>query len=199
MSTILSVIGKMTFQICPHYNIKTQDKKSADDTNDYIYDGRKTMKKKRRAWLQGLLLACFLCVAAVIPSSTVNAEIISRTLTSQIAGYYLLCDNDPGNSNYLYHLISEQEHYIGSYTWTDKNASINNTNLKNMGLGFNSAKDTSLDVTSFIDRYLHIAAVDAAGNIGPTSTIEIARTNVFKLKFIYKYSLSIIVERKLLN
>lgn len=96
-------------------------------------------------------------------------------------------------------MISEQEHYIGSYTWTDKNASINNTNLKNMGLGFNSAKDTSLDVTSFIDRYLHIAAVDAAGNIGPTSTIEIARTNVFKLKFIYKYSLSIIVERKLLN
>ena len=141
-----------TSDICPHYNIKTQDKKSADDTNDYIYDGKKTMKKKRRAWLQGLLLACFLCVAAVIPSSTVNAEIISRTLTSQIAGYYWLCDNDPGNSNYLYHLISEQEHYIGSYTWTDKNASIN-----------------------------------------------IARTNVFKLKFIYKYSLSIIVERKLLN
>ena len=139
------------------------------------------MKKKRRAWLQGLLLACFLCVAAVIPSSTVNAEIISRTLTSQLAGYYWLCDDDAGNSNYLYHLISEQEHYSESYTWTDKNASINNTNLKNMGLGF--TQETSLDVTNFTGRYLHIAAVDAAGNIGPTSTIEIKRTNVFKLIF----------------
>lgn len=61
------------------------------------------MKKKRKAWLQGLLLACLLCVAAVIPSNTVNAEIISRTLTSQIAGYYYLCNDDAGNSNYLYH------------------------------------------------------------------------------------------------
>lgn len=136
------------------------------------------MKKKRKVWL---LLMCVICIVIVIPATTVKAEIISRTLTSQIAGYYYLNNDQAGNinntnSNYLNNLISNQYHYNEGYTWIDKNASSIVPNL-----GF--TQDTSLDVTNFSGAYLHIAAVDAAGNIGPTSTIEIRRTNLFQIVF----------------
>lgn len=137
------------------------------------------MKKKRKVWLQSLLLACVLMVSVIAPSTTAHAEIISRTLTSQIAGYYYLNNDQEGNlngnvPNYLNNLITNVWHYSASYTWSNQHYT---------GNGVEFTQETSLDVTNLNKRYLHIAAVDAAGNIGPTSTIEIKCTNLFRIIF----------------
>lgn len=125
-----------------------------------------------------------ICVCFFASNLSANAEILTKKMTSQIAGYYILNDNNVGNFNnttpgYLRDLIQKYKNmYPKKYTWTGMdNYAVYSTE------GIQFTQNTNLDITGYTGLYLHIAAVDVSGNIGDTTTIEIASTNLFRIVF----------------
>ena len=97
------------------------------------------------------------------PGSTIETPEIRVDIVSAIAGYYYCYDNTKTT------VIGESNAYKGanSYTWGD--------HFNNNGGNYGFVSGTSVpnvEAARGGRLYMHVAAVDVAGNVGPTSTIE---------------------------
>ena len=99
-----------------------------------------------------------------------TSDVVTRVMESAIAGYYYIYDNSASTNVASY---INARYTKPSYTWSNQHYSDANT-------GF--TQSTSLAINSSCS-YVHIAAVDVAGNIGTTSTREVARTNLCRITF----------------
>lgn len=99
-----------------------------------------------------------------------TSDVFSRTLESAVAGYYYIYNNEAGTNlaNYI-----NSRYKKPAYTWDNQHYSDALT-------GFVQIPSLAVNTTA---RYIHVAAVDVAGNIGPTSTKEVAKTNLCTVTF----------------
>lgn len=98
-----------------------------------------------------------------------KSPVLTRGVKSAIAGYYYYYTNS--NSFNLADYINNTLNYSGKYTYAD---------LHCEDVNFSSTRVFAIDPSA---DYVHVAAVDVAGNIGPTSTLEVGRTEVVKVTF----------------
>ena len=98
------------------------------------------------------------------------SDAITRVMESEIAGYYYVYSNEE-TLDVATHVNA---HYSGAYTWKNHHYSDDVT-------GFTPSPSVTLSDNDYL--YVHIAAVDVAGNIGPSVSKEIVKTNLSKITF----------------
>lgn len=94
------------------------------------------------------------------PGSTIETPEIRVDIVSAIAGYYYVYDDNPTIP------ILDHGSYYGpnGYTW--------NGHFNTSYLFTKSTSMTNVETAREGHKYLHVAAVDVAGNVGPVATIE---------------------------
>ena len=136
-----------------------------------------------------------------------TSDVVSRTVESAIAGYYYILDNEEtqdiasllnskgvnvmgaykvcytdsdGNVKYSYDNEAGEVVYLHGYTWADNH--YEDDQIKYLQKTGAERYDFSFTNTA-MQRYLHVAAVDVAGNVGPTEDVEVAVTALTRVTF----------------
>lgn len=103
-----------------------------------------------------------------------TSDVSTVYITSALAGYYYLYD-DTKTTN-IASLVTTNKG-SGSYTWTGHAATNNGLQFITRGtLPTGNVTLSGISTARGGKKYIHIAAVDVAGNVGPTRTIDVGTT-----------------------